>query len=83
MVIIGKHIAAARALLGMTQADLAVLCSVAESTIRSFETGAHDPRPATVAVLQRALEDRGIEFMNGGEPGVRLRPSKAKKPGTY
>ena len=67
----------------MTQADLAEMTSVNASTILRFETGKHDPRPATVAVLQRALEDRGIEFANGGEPGVRLRPSKAKQPGTY
>ena len=83
MAITGKHITAARGLLGITQAELAEATSVAESTIRRFETGGQHARAATVAVLQRELEDRGIEFMNGGEPGVRLRPSKAKKPGTY
>ena len=83
MAITGKHITAARALLGFTQADLAAVSSVAESTIRRFETGNNEPRPATVETLRRALEDRGIEFYNGGDPGVRLFPSKAKKPGTY
>ncbi|PSM31595.1 helix-turn-helix transcriptional regulator [Haliangium sp. UPWRP_2] len=83
MTFIGKHITAARGLLGMTQADLAEISSVAEVTIRRFEAGTVQPRPATIETLQRALEDRGIEFMNGGEPGVRHRPSKAKKPGTY
>lgn len=83
MAITGKHVAAARALLGITQAELAEWSSVAESTIMRFETGKHEPRGATVELLRRVLEDRGMEFVNGGEPGVRLRPSKAKKPGTY
>ncbi len=83
MVITGKHIAAARALLGLSQTDLAEISSVAANTIVRFETGKNDPRPATVETLRRALEDRGIEFMNGGDPGVRLFQSRAKKPGTY
>ena len=83
MIITGKHIAAARGLLGLSPQALAEMSSVHPKTIARFENGQNDPRPATVAMLQRALEDRGIEFMNGGEPGVRLRPSKAKKPGTY
>lgn len=83
MAITGKHVAAARALLGLTQTELAEMSSVNAATILRFENGQNEPRPATVAMLQRALEDRGIEFSNGGEPGVKLRPSKAKKPGTY
>ena len=82
MAITGRHIAAARALLGLTQTELAEVSSVNSATILRFENGQNEPRPATVAMLQRALEDRGIEFSNGGEPGVKLRPSKAKKPGT-
>jgi len=83
MSITGKHITAARGLLGMTQADLAEIASVAEATIRRFESEIVNPRPATVETLRRALEDRGIEFYNGGDPGVRLFRSKVKKPGTY
>lgn len=83
MTITGKHITAARGLLGMTQADLAEVSSVAEATIRRFEAELVSPRPATVETLRRAMEDRGIEFYNGGDPGVRLFRSKAKKPGTY
>ena len=83
MVITGRHIAAARGLLDLTVAELAEMASVHPKTIERFEKATQEPRPATIAVIQRALEDRGIEFMNGGEPGVRLRPSKAKKPGTY
>lgn len=83
MAITGKHIAAARALLGMSQAQLAEATGVAAHTILRFETDKSEPRKLTVDALQRVLEDRGIEFSNGGEPGVKLRPSKAKKPGTY
>lgn len=83
MTITGKHVAAARALLGMSQAELAEATEVAPNTIMRFETGQNEPRALTLSTLQRVLEDRGIEFSNGGEPGVKLRPSKAKKPGTY
>ncbi|WP_158257567.1 helix-turn-helix transcriptional regulator [Haliangium sp. UPWRP_2] len=83
MVITGKHIAAARGLLGLSPSELAEMSSVHPKTILRFENEQHSPRPATVAMLQRALEDRGIEFYNGGDPGVRLFRSKAKKPGTY
>lgn len=83
MAITGKHITAARGLLGITQADLAEISSVAEVTIRRFEADQVQPRAATIESLRRALEDRGIEFYNGGDPGVRLFRSKAKKPGTY
>lgn len=83
MVITGKHIAGARGLLGLTVAELAEMAGVHPKTIQRFESATQDPRPATVAVLQRALEDRGIEFSNGGAPGVKFWPSRAKKPGTY
>jgi predicted transcriptional regulator len=83
MAITGKHIAGARGLLGLSVADLAEAASVHPKTILRFESGQQDPRLSTVVALQRALEDRGIEFMNGGDPGVRLFRSKAKTPGTY
>lgn len=82
MAITGKHIAAARALLGISQAELAEATGLASNTILMFETGQSEPRTVTVDALRRVLEDRGIEFMNGGDPGVRLFRSKAKKPGT-
>jgi hypothetical protein len=31
------------------------------------------PKSEGLAAIQRALEDAGVEFTNGGEPGVRLR----------
>lgn len=83
MAITGKHVGAARVLLGITPSELAELASVHPKTILRFEGGKHEPIPATLKAIVEALENRGIEFSNGGEPGVKLRPSKAKKPGTY
>lgn len=72
------HVGAARSLLRMSQAELAEAAGVSESTVRKFEAGLHEPRPATLAVIRQAFEDRGIEFYNGGDPGVRLFRSKVK-----
>ena len=82
MVITGKQIGAARFLLGLSATELAEIADVHPKTVLRFEGGQREPTHATLRALVSALEDRGIEFLNGGEPGVRLRPSKAKKPGT-
>ena len=66
---------AARALLGMSQSDLAESSKVAKGTIATFETGKRDPYPRTLEDLSDALEAAGVEFIpeNGGGAGVRLR----------
>lgn len=68
------QIRAARALIGMTQAELAAVSGVSLPTIKRIETGA-DAKVSTVAHLQSALEAAGIEFIpeNGGGAGVRLK----------
>lgn len=76
----GKQILAARALLGMSQADLAVAAGVSADTLVSWEREQREPRRETVRLVCEALERRGIEFLNHGEPGVRVRPSKAVIP---
>lgn len=75
--LVGEHIAAARKLLKMTQAELAAVAGVAEATIQKFEAGLHSPRPSTLKVLRDTLEQRGIEFTNGDSPGVKLDRSKS------
>ena len=80
MVISGKQIAAARALLGISQNELAVAADVNANTIMRFETGQNVPRPATIRALRTELERRGIEFLNGGDPGVRFFASRVHKP---
>jgi transcriptional regulator with XRE-family HTH domain len=72
---------AARALLDWSQSELADKAGVGIVTVRQLEAGAHKPRRATLDVIQRALEDAGVEFIeeNGGGPGVRLRKRQKKK----
>lgn len=73
----GPHVVAARGLLRMTQEDLAKAADVSVPALIRLETGSGVPRASTVEAVRGALERRGIEFSNGDEPGVRLRPSKA------
>jgi transcriptional regulator with XRE-family HTH domain len=63
----------ARAALELGVRELAELAGVSPDTVSRFERG-ELPRGKTVEVLQAALEARGIEFTNGGQPGVRWRP---------
>lgn len=65
-----KQCKAARAMLEWRQIDLAKRAKVAVSTIRTYEAGRTVPKPVTLQLLQRALEDAGIEFLPGG---VRVR----------
>src|SRR5262245_38382009 len=78
--IVGEHIAAARKLLKITQAELAAVAEVSEATIKKFEIGLHTPRPSTLKAIRQAMEYRGIEFTNGDSPGVRYNPAKASIP---
>jgi transcriptional regulator with XRE-family HTH domain len=64
---------AARGLLGWTQDRLCEAAQVSGPTLRNFESGKTTPLRATLAVIQRTLEDAGVEFTNGDAPGVRLR----------
>jgi transcriptional regulator with XRE-family HTH domain len=81
MAITSAQSRAARALLGLTQGDLAALSSVSQRTIASFETGERPPIPSILAALQRALEEAGVEFLaeNGGGLGVRLTKRRRKR----
>lgn len=65
---------AARALIGMTQAELATVAGVSLPTIKRIETGA-DAKVSTIAMIRAALESAGVEFIaeNGGGAGVRLK----------
>jgi transcriptional regulator with XRE-family HTH domain len=72
------HCRVARALIDLEQAELAGLAIVSRALVADFEAGAVIPRPADLKALKRALEHLGVEFTNGGQPGVRL---KARNPG--
>jgi transcriptional regulator with XRE-family HTH domain len=72
-----EHSRAARGLLDWSQAELASRSNLSESTIRDFEKGRRVPSVNNLSAIQRALEAAGVEFTNGGQPGVRLRPGFA------
>ena len=73
---------AARALVGLTQPQLAEKARVAKSTIANFETALSVPNAKNMADIIAALEAAGVEFVeeNGGGPGVRLRKKLEKSP---
>ena len=73
MSFIPEQCRAARALLGWSQADLAREAEVAKKTIADFERGARTPYDRTLADIRTALESSGVTFIDGAEPGVRLR----------
>jgi transcriptional regulator with XRE-family HTH domain len=71
----GRQIAAARTLLGMGQSELAVAARISVPTLRRMESSEGEASGYTnnVEAVRRALEAAGIEFTNGGEPGVKLK----------
>ncbi|MFT8723583.1 MAG: helix-turn-helix transcriptional regulator [Acetobacter malorum] len=70
----------ARAMLGISQTELAEAASVSRQTIVDFERGARTPYANNLAALRKALEAAGVEFIpqNGGGPGVRLKEKTSR-----
>ncbi len=68
------QVKAARALVGLTQKQLAEAARVSEISVKNVEGGATDPRVSTLSALRSALERAGVVFLpeNGGGAGVRL-----------
>ena len=68
------HMRAARGLLDWSQGRLAEECGLAVSTIKRLENGGISKASVeNIDKISSAFERMGIEFFNGGEPGVRLR----------
>lgn len=72
---------AGRALLDITQSQLAEIAGLGLSTVVDFEKGRRKVSEEAITALQKALDRAGIEFIdeNGGGPGVRLRKRQPKK----
>ena len=70
-----EHVRAARALLRWEQQTLADRSGVSLPSIKRLETkiGPMGAYESTVAAIRGTFEKAGIEFLNHGEPGVRLR----------
>lgn len=69
---------AARALLGLSQSQVADMTGRTTKTIRRAETDQSGVADETLAALRNALENAGVEFIaeNGGGAGVRLKKGK-------
>ena len=68
---------AARVRLEMDQADLAKAAGLTQTTVSDFELGKTRPHESTRAMIQSALESRGIVFTNGDMPGFYFNKEKA------
>jgi transcriptional regulator with XRE-family HTH domain len=70
-----EQIRGARAMLGLTQAELAKLAGMSTTGLNNIENGSTDPKASTLRAIKAALEAAGVEFIpeNGGGAGVRLR----------
>jgi hypothetical protein len=66
---------AARALVDMTQPNLAEVAGLGLSTVVDFERARRSVSSEAIGSIRRALEAAGVAFIseNGGGPGVRLR----------
>jgi transcriptional regulator with XRE-family HTH domain len=76
VLVTGSQLRAARALAEVDQKTLAEEAGVNVNTIRGMERRGGQTLTSgleTIRKVQGVLERRGIEFLNHGEPGVRLR----------
>ena len=73
---------AGRALLEITQTQLAASAALGLSTVVDYEKERRQVSPESVEAIRRALVRAGVEFIdeNGGGPGVRLRKRQRAKP---
>lgn len=68
-----KLLKAARLLLEISQVDLAKAAGISERSIRKIESFDADTTVRIIEAVQRALEDRGVIFLEDGETmGLKL-----------
>lgn len=70
----GRHLRAARGLLGWTQEELSTKAKVALGTVKRMEgfNGPVGARTDTLRKIMTVLEKAGVEFLDDDRPGVRL-----------
>jgi hypothetical protein len=75
-----EQVRAARAMLRMEQRGLAAASGLSLETVKRIECtkGPISALAVTVEKLTLALEAGGVEFTNGDQPGVRMKPRGAK-----
>jgi transcriptional regulator with XRE-family HTH domain len=72
-----EQIRAGRALLGITQSELAERAGISTTGLNNIERGNADPKASTLRAIEAALNDGGVIFLADGQsidggPGVRL-----------
>lgn len=75
MLTTGNQLRAARALVNMDQGTLAERAGVNINTISSMEKRGADVLTSgldKIRAVMKVLEAEGVEFLNHGQPGVRL-----------
>jgi transcriptional regulator with XRE-family HTH domain len=70
------QIRGARAMLELTQKELAERAGLSATALVNIEIGASDPKASSLAAIQAALEAAGAEFIPNG---VRVRSSRKDK----
>ncbi|MFA4994257.1 MAG: helix-turn-helix transcriptional regulator [Bdellovibrionales bacterium] len=75
--ITGRQIRAARALLDMSQDDLANAAGLTKQGISKIEDGSVQPREGTIADIMKVFREKGIEFTEN--QGVRLYDHKVRE----
>ena len=71
MAITGRQIRAARALLDMSQEELAKLTGLTPQGLRKIEDESVHPREGTLSDILKAFDDKGVEFTEN--QGVRFK----------
>jgi transcriptional regulator with XRE-family HTH domain len=72
----GNQLKAARALAGLDQIALAELANISPNTISAMEKRGAETLTSgldTIKAVMDALEAAGVEILNHGQPGVRLK----------
>jgi transcriptional regulator with XRE-family HTH domain len=71
---------AARALLAITQSELALMANLGLSTVVDFERERREVSEEAIRAMQGAFEARGIQFLDENEAGegVRFRDPKRR-----
>jgi transcriptional regulator with XRE-family HTH domain len=71
IIVHASQIKAARAMLDLSQKDLAKMTGLGENTIRRLEEGTVSPRDATNSIIQQVIENLGLELLD--DEGIRRR----------
>ena len=74
-----EQILGARAMLGMTRAELAAMVGLSATGLSNIENGISDPKVSTMEAIRKALEASGIVFIPEDTLGSGVRLKKPKR----